>query len=134
MCRYSLRGNAASRLFATGTRFSIRTGLSVFVAFLRVTTLGDSNAKLAEGTRKCKDPDSFLKTITDFLWSPSATRHANNGSPKTRAERGYSVRVVNHPVDNYVDFRTLVVVVENTFADAIVAGVCGIGVQRSVFG
>src|ERR1035437_4888965 len=66
--------------------------------------------------------------------------HARHGSQRTpltvRGTRRtqYSVRAVNHSIDDDVDFRALVLDVENILADAIVTCVCCIGPQRGVLG
>jgi hypothetical protein len=43
------------------------------------------------------------------------------------------LRDAAHPVEDNVDFRTFVVIIENILADSIVAGVCCIGTQYGVF-
>jgi hypothetical protein len=102
-----LRGRAASSLFAKGTRFATRrTGLSVFVAFLRAAILGNPNAKPSGGTRRDKDPDSILKTIINCLQSLS--RHASREKWRRHdiARRLCKCKAYGKKIATYVRLRT----------------------------
>jgi len=54
--------------------------------------------------------------------------------PATGGGARYSVQVMIHPANDYVDFCVLVFCVKNIIADAVVACICGISPQCCVFG